>query len=391
MREDEVAPDLPSPFESLLSDLSSRFTNLDPGDIDQGDRSLAAPGLRVAGPRSRGVVAMAGRVTGRGHRCLLRRRGSAGYRAAAPGAVPYFVQEMLAGRPVAVSSLEVLPPEADIESGKRHLRGIKSTLCLPLSVGGDRPLAPWRQHPSRRSAMAGRAGQPTSVDRTGSAKCACPKGPTESSLRGSEARLRAGADLAGLAFYEVDFDRATSYADEKFRELCGVPAELMTGLGPVKFWMEHLHPDDYGRVVDKREKLHDGRLTRFSLEYRFLNPVRGSCRSTTLPAFRAVMIRVARSRRTASCATSRSAGRGRRRSGGRSYAEIERLKDRLQAENEYLKAEIRVVHSQGEVAGQSAVIRKVMRLVEQVGSDGIVRADTGRDWHRQGAHRLRSG
>jgi len=63
-----------------------------------------------------------------------------------------------------------------------------------------------------------------------------------------------------------------------------------------------------------------------------------------------------------------------------SFAEIERLKDRLQAESDYLKAEIKVVHPHGEVTGQSAVIRKVLRQVEQVAptdSSVLIRGETG--------------
>ena len=76
-----------------------------------------------------------------------------------------------------------------------------------------------------------------------------------------------------------------------------------------------------------------------------------------------------------------------------SYAEIERLKDRLQAESDYLKAEIKVVHPHGEVTGQSAAIQKVLRLVEQVAptdSSVLVRGETGtgKELVAQAIHRL---
>jgi transcriptional regulator with GAF, ATPase, and Fis domain len=76
-----------------------------------------------------------------------------------------------------------------------------------------------------------------------------------------------------------------------------------------------------------------------------------------------------------------------------SYAEIEQLKDRLQAESDYLKAEIKVVHPHGEVTGQSAVIRKVLRQVEQVApteSAVLIRGETGtgKELIAQAIHRL---
>jgi PAS domain S-box-containing protein len=97
----------------------------------------------------------------------------------------------------------------------------------------------------------------------------------EEALRTSEARLAAGADLAGLAFYEVDFGEGATYFDDRFRDLCGVPSDREQGLRTLEFWMEQLHPDDRPRVLDARDQLHDGRLEQLSFEYRFLHPAHG--------------------------------------------------------------------------------------------------------------------
>ena len=94
----------------------------------------------------------------------------------------------------------------------------------------------------------------------------------EQAYRASEARLEAGVELAGLAFYEVDFGEGAVYVDDRFRELCGLPPEREEELQPLEFWMEHLHPDDRPRVLEARQRLHDGRLERLFLEYRFLPP-----------------------------------------------------------------------------------------------------------------------
>ena len=82
----------------------------------------------------------------------------------------------------------------------------------------------------------------------------------EEAFRASEARLEASVELAGLAFYEVDFDEGLTYVDDRFRDLCGVPSDLEHGLQAVEFWVEHLHPDDRARVMDARRRLHDGTL-----------------------------------------------------------------------------------------------------------------------------------
>ena len=94
-------------------------------------------------------------------------------------------------------------------------------------------------------------------------------------LRASEARLEAGVELAGLAFYEVDYFEGSVYVDDRFRDLCGIPPDREQGLQALEFWIEHLHPEDSPSVLDERLQLHDGRLERLFVEYRYLPPGQG--------------------------------------------------------------------------------------------------------------------
>jgi signal transduction histidine kinase len=94
-------------------------------------------------------------------------------------------------------------------------------------------------------------------------------------LREAEERLDSGAELAGLAYYVVNFLTQTAFIDDRFREVCGVPAERESGLGALTFWMEQLHPEDRPRVLQVRDQLQDGHLERVSLDYRFLHPGKG--------------------------------------------------------------------------------------------------------------------
>ncbi len=50
----------------------------------------------------------------------------------------------------------------------------------------------------------------------------------------------------------------------------------------------------------------------------------------------------------------------------KSYEEIKQLKDRLQVESDYLKAEMKVNHLHGEIMGRSAGIKRVLHQAEQV-------------------------
>ena len=75
--------------------------------------------------------------------------------------------------------------------------------------------------------------------------------------------------------YEVDFAERRCFIDDRFHDICGVPAGRHPGLLPVQFWMEHVHPDDRQLVLEERDKLHDGKVDRISIEYRYLHPTQG--------------------------------------------------------------------------------------------------------------------
>jgi transcriptional regulator with GAF, ATPase, and Fis domain len=74
-------------------------------------------------------------------------------------------------------------------------------------------------------------------------------------------------------------------------------------------------------------------------------------------------------------------------------AENERLRERLQAESDYLKAEIKVTAAHGDIIGRSRAIRQVLSQVEQVAptdSSVLIRGETGtgKELIAQAIHRL---
>ncbi len=211
-------------------------------------------------------------------------------------------------------------------------------------------------------------------------------------MRRGKVRLEQAAELAELGYYEFDFSARQVFSDPRTRSILGLPPDWQGGIEFSDFWQARLHPDDSSMVLDIRNQILHGSLDRVDVEYRYQHPVEGK---------RWIHHRVDVARRDANGTamlligvlqdvTKRKQAEEDLR---RSYAEIERLKDRLQAEGEYLKAEMRMTGDQGPVIGESASIRKVLRMVEQVAptdSSVLIRGETGtgKELIAQAVHRL---
>jgi PAS domain S-box-containing protein len=264
-------------FETLLSNLSSRFINLRPGEVDRAVEVALRPlcelldiDLAILWQWSQAapdvIVPTHVCFTGEGPRPSEPMR---------QHDYPWTRSQLLAGRVVVVASPERLPAEANVDRETCLRFGIRSAIALPLAVGGEPPLGALglnclRAERDWPDALVKRLQLVAQVFVN-----ALTRQRHEQRLLQSEARLVAGADLAGLSFYEVNFEEGVARLDNRFRDLCGVPADRERDLQPLQFWMEQLHPDDRERVLDQRQQLHDGRVERLSTEYRFVHPILG--------------------------------------------------------------------------------------------------------------------
>jgi PAS domain S-box-containing protein len=380
-------------FETLISDLSSRFVHLLPAGVD---REIEDALRQVCEPLGIDLAVLWQWTDAHAEVIAPTHTYSAqdGQRPSEPmreEQYPWARRQVLAGRMFSIASLEELPEEAAVDRDTARLSGVKSALCLPLSVGGEPPIGAlcfntllvprgWPDSLVKRLQLLAQV-----------FANALARKRHELSVRESETRLRAGADLAGLGFYEVDFSARTVFADDRFRDVCGIPPDSGQNLEVLEFWIEHLHPDDRERVMDLRGQMLAGR-EQLNVEYRYRHPTRGE---RWLHHVARVTRRDTTGLAIQNFGVLRDITERRRREEAlrQSHAEIERLKDRLQAESDYLKAEIRVVHAQGEITGQSPAIQKVLRLVEQVAptdSSVLVRGETGsgKELVAQAIHRL---
>jgi len=262
-------------FESLIAELSSRFVPLAPADVDASIEEALA---RICTTLAIDLAVLWQWSKTAPEDLIPTHSYSAGEKARVDalhqGQYPWHRQQMLAGRPCVSATLDDLPPEAAVDRENGRLMGIRSNLTLPLTVGG-RPvgaLAFSTLHAERAwpDELVTRLGLITQVFANTLARS-----QSEEALRDQKDRLQAGAELAGLGFYEVDLGGGVMWFDDRTREVCGLPPGREQGLEPLQFWMEHIHPGDAQVVLERRDDLHEGRLERIDVRYRYLHPSRG--------------------------------------------------------------------------------------------------------------------
>jgi signal transduction histidine kinase len=187
---------------------------------------------------------------------------------------PWFRQLMLDGRIVPITSLDDMPAQAALDRENCLRLGVKSNLCIPLVIGGEpigilglNTVRAQRKWPDQLVKQLQLIAQVFAN--------ALARKHADQALRESELRMAAGTELAGIGYYEVDFGKCSMFVDDRFHEICGVPAGHQQGLQSLEFWLVHLHPADRQFILDERDRLHTGKIDRLSIEYRYLHPVGG--------------------------------------------------------------------------------------------------------------------
>ena len=191
---------------------------------------------------------------------------------------------------------------------------------------------------------------------------------TEQALLESAERLLAAAEATGFGAYAYDFAAHQGSYSPECLALYGLPPDGALELDP-ELVPKAVHPEDKPAFVARMQAANDPCGPRlFDFEFRIKRPDNGNLRWLRVRG------------RTAFTCTGR-AGQPVRSHGivqditerklaeqalQDSYAEIKQLKDRLQAESDYLKAEIKVTHAHGEIIGRSKGIRQVLHHAEQV-------------------------
>jgi len=182
---------------------------------------------------------------------------------------------------------------------------------------------------------------------------------SEEALRVSEARFRIMADSAPVMIWMAGPDQRNSYFNQGWLNFTGRSIEQELGTG----WTEIVFADDYVRFMDRyltafqlREPfqielrlrradgvyrwIYDCGAPRFSSEGEFLGYI-GSCIDIS-------------DRKEAEEALQNA------------HQEVSKLKNQLEAENVYLREEIKLAHNVNEIIGKSEAINYVLFKIEQV-------------------------
>ena len=377
-------------FGSLLAELSSNFINLLPGDVD---REIEDALRRVCEhvDIDFGLLwqwsSAVPRVVVPTH-VYLRQDDPSPAAPVSQDQFPWVVQEMLAGRIVVLPSLPAaLPAEAITDRANARLLGLRSNLTIPLAAGGLPPVGAlalntlraereWPDELVRRLRLVAEV-----------FTNALARKRTDEALHESEALNRATFDQAAVGIAHVGTNGRWLRVNDKLCDVVGYSREQLLQLT----FQDITHPDDLKTDLDHLPKLLAGEIKTYSMEKRYI----GRDRSQIWVNLTVSLVRSAAGEPqhfisvVEDITTRKLAEQALRQS----LAEIERLKDRLQAEGEYLKAEIGVALNLSEITGQSAAIQKVLRLAKQVGptnSAVLIHGETGtgKELLAQAIHRL---
>ena len=184
----------------------------------------------------------------------------------------------------------------------------------------------------------------------------------EESLRESEKRYLLATSAGRVGVWDWDLDTNEIYLDPMLKAFLGYEDHEIRN--HIDDWGKRVHPADRERVMAEATKHLEGASLQYEIEHRMLHKD-GSIR-WFLARGTAMRDKSGKPYRMLGTDTDITERKQAEEALRKSYTEIEQLKDRLQAESEYLRAEIKLTHSHGEIVGESEAINKVFLQVEQV-------------------------
>ena len=291
----------------------------------------------------------------------------------AKGAFPWVMSQLLRGETVLISSLDDLPAEAarDVEAFRRY--STKSVAVFPLQTGGTvvaaLTFAATRGERAWPEALVTRLRLVAQVFAN-----ALAREQADRELRESEARLSLAAESAGTGLWVMEADTSRFWGTPRTRELFNFAPDEELSYEKI---LGRVFPEDQEQVhqavqqalqtgnelrVDHRIALPDGNLRWIAARGRARcaamgepDRIMGVCTDITERVQTEEALRLA-------------------------LDEVQRLRDRLQEENVYLRQEVKSLHGHAGIIGQSKTLRHALALAEQVAptpSTVLLQGETG--------------
>ena len=350
-------------FETLLFEISAHFINLPADEIDGGIEDAQRRICELL--RLDRSTLWQSADDGSGTMRLTHWRlppGSPGppERMSADDFFPWAVRQIRDRKPVVLSRLADLPPEAGRDAESFRAYRTQSTVLVPLSVGEGpvlgllgfavmRDKRDW----SETTVMGFRLIAQVFAN-------ALARKKAEIDVRESEARFRVTFEQAAVGIAHVAPDGRFLRINQKFCDIIGYSREEMLG----RTFQDITYPDDLAADVAQFDELLSGKIPTYSLEKRYIRKDGG-------PVW--VDLTVALVRNEAglplwfvSVVEDISGRKRMEKQLADNFDEIKALKQRLEQENVYLQQEIKELVEYTDIVGQSAAIKDVLSQAERV-------------------------
>jgi formate hydrogenlyase transcriptional activator len=263
-------------------------------------------------------------------------------------------QVVLDREPVAFSRRSELPPEAAVDLASFEAMGTKSLLAIPIEVGQKRlhlimissvrQECDWPAEYVPRLRLLGEMLVNT-VERCRASDKA----------RRQAARVDAAVDAAELGFSEWSSGTEPHYLDSRLHDLLGIGVdEMANGLA---LWFSRMDPEIRPFVAELRRRLLACEIERAAVEYRYEHPQRGTI--FLRHCSRYVEGEPGEGVRLVSAVEDVTERR-------RALEDVQRLRERLERENTYLRQEAKVRLGPERIIGRSAAIRHTFALADHV-------------------------
>jgi formate hydrogenlyase transcriptional activator len=352
-------------FETLISDLSARFVNV---PAEQVDAEISDVLRRVCEHLDLDLAALwqwaneASPPAFRATHYYVIQHGPQAPELLQQDDYPWFAKEMSCGRTVVVSSIKDLPDEASRDRESCVQLGIKSNLTIPISVGGEDAIGILGLNTTRVE----RAWPDDLVKRLQLVAqifaSALARKRSDQALRASEelsrkraARIAAAVDAAELGFSEWSPETEDLFFDDRLCEILDIGVEDFAKAK--ELWLSRMDPESKPKLVESLRRILDGDIERATAEYWYDHPRRG--RIWLRHSLRRLEGASEVARRVVEAVEDVTERR-------QALEDLQRLRERLESENVYLRQEAKKRLGSEAIIGRSATIRRTLALAEQV-------------------------